>query len=107
MEKYKITIRSNGDINPEFDLDEALKAGMDVDGFLLLTFKNGDPYATSLMGCTTFEIARAIASDMSEGGSAIRQAAAIAEGLQKAKEIYKKDNMNSVAKELAEMLRAK
>lgn len=107
MEKYKITIRSNGDINPEFDLDEALKAGLDVDGFLLLTFKNGEPYAASLMSCTTLEIARAIAGDMSEGGSAIRQAAAIAEGLQKAREIYKKDNMNRAAKEMAEMLRAK
>ena len=107
MEKYKITIRNNGDINPEFDLDKDLKAGIDVDGFLLLTFRNGEPYATSLMSCTTFEVARAIADDMSEGGSAIRQAAAIAEGLQKAKEIYKKDNMNSAAKALAEMLRAK
>ena len=107
MEKYKITIRSNGDINPEFDLDEALKAGMDVDGFLLLAFKNGAPYATCLMDCSTLEIAEVIAGDNSEGSSVIRQAAAIAEGLQKAKEIYKKDNMNSVAKELAEMLRAK
>ena len=106
MSEYRITIRGTGNNNPEYDPDEMLKRGMEVDGFLLLTFKGGDPHSTSMMGCTTLEIARLIAGDKTEAGSTIRQAIAIAEGLMKAEEIYRKDNSNRMAKELADMLRA-
>lgn len=106
MSKYKITIEGTRNNNPEYDPDEVLKRGMDVDGFLLLTFKDGDPHSTSLMGCTTLEIARSIAGDKSEAGSIIRQAFAIAEGIMKAEEIHKRENSNRMAKELADMLRA-
>ena len=106
MSKYKITIEGTRNNNPEYDPDESLKRGMDVDGFLLLTFKNGNPHSTSLMGCTTLEIARLFAGDKSEAGSVIRQAMAIAEGILKAEEIKKTEDRNTMARSLAEMLRA-
>ena len=106
MSKYKITIEGTGNNNPEYDPDEVLKRGMDVDGFLLLTFKDGNLHSTSLMGCSTLEIARLFASDKSEAGSVIRQAMAIAEGILKAEEIKKTEDRNTMARSLAEMLRA-
>ena len=105
MNKYRITVNSNGNSNPEFDPDEKMQKGLDVDGFLLMTFRGGDPHGVFLMGVTTLEIARSIAGDKSEAGSVIHQATAIAEGLRKAEEIKKQDDKNRTARELAEMLR--
>lgn len=105
MNKYRITVNSTGNSNPEFDPGEKMQKGLDVDGFLLMTFRGGDPHGVFMMGVTTLEIARLIAGDKSEAGSVIHQATAIAEGLRKADEIKKQDDKNRTARELAEMLR--
>lgn len=107
MSRYRITVNSNGNGNPEFDPDEKMQKGLDVDGFLLMTFRGGDPHGVFLMGVTTLEIARSIAGDKSEAGSVIHQATAIAEGLRKVEEIEKKDRMDRHARRLADMLTAK
>ena len=105
MSKYIISVNSAGNSNPEFDPDERMQKGLDADGFVLMTFRNGDPHGVILMGVTVLEIARLMAADKSEAGSVIRQAIAIAEGLNKAEEIKKQDDKNKVARELADMLR--
>lgn len=109
MSKYivKAALNPVGGGNPEFTPDKLLSNGVEVDGFLLCAFKNGNPYATSLMGCTVMDVATLFAGDKSEAGSVIRQAMAIAEGLLKAEEIKKTEDRNTMARNLAEILRSK
>lgn len=107
MRKYVISVKGTEGCNPEYAPDELLNKGLETDGFLLCAFKDGRPQATTLMGCTTLEIATLFAADKSEAGSVIRQAMAIAEGILKAVEIKKTEDRNTMARSLAEMLRCK
>ena len=107
MSRYRITVNSTGNGNPEFDPDEKLRNGMDVDGFMLLTFRNGEPHGQILMGVSVYELARGLAIGNTEADSAIRQATVIAEGLRKAEEIEKQDRRDRHARRLADMLTAK
>lgn len=104
MGNYTIKVDSS---NPEFRPGDQLTNGLSADGFLLITIKDGEPQASVCMGLTIMELATAIASDKNEFGSVIRQAFAIAEGMQKAREIAESYRKNNVAKEIVEMLRAK
>ena len=106
MNKYILKADIVGDGNLEYAPDELLKKGLETDGFLICAFKDGRPQATTLMECTTLEIATLFAADKSEAGSVIRQAMAIAEGILKAEEIKKTEDRNTMARSLAEMLRA-
>lgn len=102
--KYTIRVESS---NPDFAPGEELRKGIEADGFVLLTTRNGKAGAQIIMGCTVLEIANLIAGDESETSTVIHQAAAIAEGLMKAREIQKEDGRRRMAKEVAEMLRVK
>lgn len=93
--------------NPEFAPDPDMVKGIEADGYLLLTLKDGDPACACIQGVTTVELARMLAGDDSEAGSTVRQAMAIAEGLIRAKEILKTERKSNLARELAEMMRGK
>ena len=81
--------------------------GIEADGFLLMTMKDDRPSVVTIYGMTTMDLARMLAGDKSEACSVIRQAIAIAEGLNKAAEIAKKESQTKMAREIAEMLRSK
>lgn len=104
MNKYVISVKGAEGCNPEYAPDERLNKGLETDGFFLCTFKDGQPQVTTVMGCTTMEIAMLFAGDKSEAGSVIRQAAALAEGIRKAKEIEQQDDRNRSAGELLRKL---
>ena len=103
--KYIIKAEQNpmGGGNPEFAPQKELRDGIEADGFLILTFKGDRPGATVIHGLTTMDLARMIASQ--EGGSVLYQAIAIAEGLNKAAEIMRKNARTEMAKTFAELLK--
>ena len=108
MSMYKITIEGAKDNKPEFNPDEELANGTDADGFLLVTFRNGEPYAMSVCHITVMQLASMIAErGRDEASSIIRQAVAISEGLKKAEEIREEDDRRRAAKNLADLLRMK
>ena len=104
MYRYTIKVEAGEGCNQEFVPDEELREGVNVDGFVLLGLRNGQPGVVVLYGVTTYELATMIGADTSEGGSVIRQAAAIAEGIRKAKEIKQADDRDRNAGELIRKL---
>ena len=104
MYRYTIKVEAGEGCNKEFGPDEELREGVNVDGFVLLGLRNGKPGVVVLYGVTTYELATMIGADTSEGGSVIRQAAAIAEGIRKAKEIKQADDRDRTAGEMIRKL---
>jgi hypothetical protein len=92
--------------NPDFAPDSEMVNGIEADGFLLMTMKDDRPSVVTIYGMTTMDLARMLAGDKSEASSVIRQAIAIAEGLNKAAEIAKEESKTKMAREIAEMLRS-
>ena len=82
-QKYTIRVESH---NPEFDVSEWLGEGIQADGFVLLITRDGDPAAGSLNGMSVIELAKFFCKN-DEVCSILQQAAAIGEGLRKAKKI--------------------
>lgn len=81
--KYTIRVESH---NPEFDVSEWLGEGIQADGFLLLTTKDGDPAAECMNGMSVMELAKFFCTN-NEVCSILQQAAAIGEGMRKAEKI--------------------
>ena len=72
--------------SPEFDVPKRLREGIQVDGFCLLTTRDGDPDAETINGMNTMELAKFFCTD-NEVCSILQQAAAIGEGMRKAEKI--------------------
>lgn len=104
MYRYTIKVEAAEGCNQDFSPDEELQEGVNVDGFALLGLRNGHLGVVVIYGVTTMDLATVIGADASEGGSVIRQAAAIAEGIRKAKEIKQQDDRNRSAGELLRKL---
>lgn len=105
MYRYTIKVEAGEGCNQEFVPDEELREGVNVDGFALLGIRNGKPDGVVVLyGVTVMELATAISTDRSGGSSVIRQAAAIAEGIRKAKEIKQADDRDRNAGELIRKL---
>lgn len=107
MRKYIIKT----ELAPEYDNAEyeALRPATkecDVDGFFLITLREGESYGVSMFGMSTMDLAKAFKDDGSEASVAIRAAFAIAEGMEKADRIQEEVRKRNVAKELADLLRA-
>lgn len=83
MSKYiiKAQVSPTGECNPEFAPGKELADGIEADGFLIMTMKDDRPYAATMYGLTTLDLARVLANERSEAGSVIWEAIAIAEGL--------------------------
>ena len=93
--------------NPEFGPDEKLVSGLECDGYLVMTAKNGKCSAKTCAGVTVMELACMLADDSDELGSLIRQAIVIAEGLRKASDIHREYEKNKAAQKLAAMFNIK
>jgi hypothetical protein len=90
MRKYIVKVEKGPDFDPEMDeMDQELIDGIQSDGFLLLSRNEGD---TS----TDMHIVRMTIMNMAVGfagendGGCVRQARAVADGLEKAKEIKRR-----------------
>jgi len=93
--------------NPDFAPSPQMVNGIEADGFLLMAMNEDRPSVVTIHGMSTLDLARMLAGDKSEAGSVIRQAMAISEGLLKAEEIKKTEDRNTMARNLAEILRSK
>ena len=103
--KQGYTIRIESD-NPEFDLGEKLREGLQVDGFLLLTVRDGEPFSECLQKMTIMELARFFNLD-EESGSLLCQASAIGEGLRRAEQLRTEFERRSSNRKLAKIVAEK
>lgn len=99
--RYRIIVESE---NPEFQ-DEDLN-GMEADGFLLLTMKDGKPDVVVLHGMSINDLSEFFVLD-DECVSILRQASAIAEGRRRAKEIWLEGKKSQMTSEIAKKLAGK
>lgn len=83
---YTIKITSD---NPEMQ-EEDLINGIQADGYVLLTYKGGKPCLENIYSLTTEQVSRFFIHN-TEGGSILRQAAAISDGYRKACRIRDED----------------
>lgn len=102
MTKYTIRIQND---NPEL-MEQEFEEGITADGFVLMTVVDGYPDMIVMHGTSVEQVSRFfIMGD--ETGSCLRQAAAIGEGLQKAKKIMEEDRrdraMSSLGDTIAKM----
>lgn len=85
--KQRYTIRVESD-NPEFDMGIEMREGIQIDGFFLVAVRDGEPAVECLNGMSILDLAKFFGTG-SEVCSALRQAAAIGEGMRNAKAIQK------------------
>ena len=101
---YTIRVESS---NPEFTVDSDLREGVQADGYVLLTVRNGEPYMEAMNGLSTLDLAKFFDSN-TEACSVLRQAAAIGEGMHRASEIRLESEgrirRDRIAKEITEKI---
>ena len=97
---YTIKVTSN---NPEYNVGKKLEDGIEVEGFLLLTIRNGEPHAETIQGMSGMDLTRFFLTD-TEVCSVLRQAAVIADGMRAAKKIKDEDQMRNAVPDLMELI---
>lgn len=100
---YTIRVESN---NPEFPADSDLREGVQADGYVLLTVRNGEPYMEAMNGLSTLDLARFFDSN-TEACSVLRQAAAIGEGMRNAEAIRRETEEQQSKKKVARIIAEK
>lgn len=90
MRKYICKVLQTEDCNRDFAPGRELEEGIEVDGFVLIGFKDGKACFESMMGISISNLSDWIRRN-SSGGKNIRAACAIAEGEIRAKEILEED----------------
>lgn len=95
MGKYICKILPTEKCNEDFFPDEDLRDGVEVDGYMLIGFKDGKPSFETIMGISIDNISKWI-RNQSKGGKLISAACAIAEGEIRAKEILEEDEDQGV-----------
>lgn len=88
--KYVITVQPGDSCNPEFAPDKEMMEGIEVDGFVLIGFKDRKPCFESIMGISTSDMSKWVRGK-ERGAQLMRAACAIAEGEIRAKEILEED----------------
>ena len=96
---YTINVKSE---NPEFPVDKEMQE-MQVDGFLLLSVKDGKPYIESMQGMTIHQLTMFFLSD-SDVCSDLREAGAISKGFREGVEIRMKAERKRKTKTLQGMM---
>ena len=90
MRKYICKVLPTEDCNRDFAPGRELEKGVEVDGFIMIGFKDGKACFESMMGISISNISDWIRRN-GPGGKKIRAACAIAEGEIRAKEITEED----------------
>lgn len=95
MGKYICKVLPTEECNEDFTPDEDLRKGVEVDGYMLIGFKDGKASFETIMGISVDIISKWIRKQ-NKGGKLIRAACAIAEGEIRAKEILEEDEDQGV-----------
>ena len=95
MAKYRIRIEA---LDPETDLNEVYRIGIECDGFCILT-DNGDQSSVSIQEMSITDIADCIMGD-----AELRAAFAVAEGFEKARKIQEQAKSGKALKGFFESL---
>ena len=95
MGKYICKVLPTEKCNEDFFPDEDLRQGVEVDGYVLIGFKDGKVSFETIMGISVGKISKWI-RNQSKGGKLISAACAIAEGEIRAKEILEEDEDQGV-----------
>ena len=90
MGKYICKVLPTEKCNEDFTPDADLREGVEVDGYMLIGFKDGKASFETIMGISIDKISKWI-RNQSKGGKLISAACAIAEGEIRAKEILEED----------------
>ena len=90
MGKYICKVLPTEKCNEDFAPDADLREGIEVDGVVLIGFKDGKVLFEAIMGISMEKISKWI-RNQSKGGKLIRAACAIAEGEIRAKEMLEED----------------
>lgn len=91
MGKYICKVLPTGKCNEDFAPDKDMIEGIEVDGFILIGFKDRKPMFESMMGVSINDISKWIRSQ-GPGSKKLRAACAIAEGEIRALEITEDDH---------------
>lgn len=86
MEKYICKVLPTKECNEDFAPDKDMQDGIEVDGFILIGFRDGKPHFESIMGVNTTTISKWI-RQQGPGGKHILAASEIARGEIRAAEI--------------------
>ena len=95
MGNYICKVFPTEECNEDFAPDEDLRKGVEVDGYMLIGFKDGKASFETMMGISLDKISKWI-RNQSKGGKLISAACAIAEGEIRAKEIMEEDDDQGV-----------
>lgn len=88
---YIVKVLPAADCNPEFKPDKRLSDGYEAAGYLIVCFdKDGNPTMETLNNVSTYSIAQFMAGMRADVSGILMEAAAIADGLLKAKEIHER-----------------
>lgn len=88
MSKYICKVLPTKECNEDFAPDRDMKDGIEVDGFVLIGFKDGKPHFESMMGVNTEQLSNWIRRQ-GPGGKHILAACEIARGEIRAEEILR------------------
>ena len=95
MTKYKLQAEMV-EGNPEFAPEGELTTGYECDGFLVIAVRNGDVRMESSFGMNIMQIAEYLANENTKMTLVLKQAMAIAEGLEKAYAINEKKKRSAL-----------
>lgn len=102
---YTIKITSD---NPEMQETDLIN-GIQADGYVLLTYRDGEPCLENIYSLSTEQVSRFFNLN-TEGSSILRQAAAISDGYRKARRIMEEDRasrkMSQFSSSLGDLLAA-
>lgn len=96
---YTIRVKSS---NPEYEPEGKIRDGLELDGYILLAMKDGEPSVEYVQGVTVMDLSKFFCVD-TECGSVLRQAAAIAEGIRNAARIKKEDDSKQAMNRLKQL----
>ena len=95
MSKYICKVLPAEECNEDFAPDRDMIEGVEVDGFMLIGWRNREPYFESIMGISIEDLKKWIRK-REPGAQKVRAACAMAEGEIRAVEITEEDNGKGV-----------
>lgn len=106
--KYRVKLEVTGG-NPEYYPDPELQNGIDVDGIVILGYKESEPCEYVVEGVSVMDVAAMLSGkgSHSEIKKLLLQARAIADGLEKGFEISRAQKKREIYDDLYEALKNK
>ena len=104
--KYRIKVEPAEDYNPEFPIPEMLAEGFQVDGFLVLGYRDGEDEKClrAIHGASVEDIKDLLEVEEDEVSCAVRAACALMDGEDKADRIIEHAAMKKAHRDLAKFI---